>query len=65
MQVSMVDGSLFENLEAIARHMRRSKEPFGGLQLVLSGDFHQLPPVARGRDAVAGPQPPPSQLPPH
>lgn len=50
----MVDATLFESLEAIARHVRRCDEPFGGIQLVLTGDFHQLPPVAKGRDATAG-----------
>jgi hypothetical protein len=37
----------------VARHVRRSNAPFGGLQLVLAGDFHQLPPVAKGRAALA------------
>jgi ATP-dependent DNA helicase PIF1 len=49
----MIDGELFEQLEAVARHVRRSAQPFGGLQLVLTGDFHQLPPVAKGRQAAA------------
>ena len=53
-QVSMVGAELFEQLEAVARHVRRSDSPFGGLQLVLAGDFHQLPPVAKGRAALAG-----------
>lgn len=44
-EVSMLDGSLFTKLEDIARQVRRSKKPFGGLQLVLCGDFLQLPPV--------------------
>lgn len=37
LQVSMVDGSLFDSLEAIARSIRGSKAPFGGIQLVLAG----------------------------
>lgn len=37
MQISMVDATLFENLEAVARHVRRSKAPFGGIQLILTG----------------------------
>ena len=33
----MVDGSLFDSLEAIARSIRGSKDPFGGIQLILAG----------------------------
>ncbi len=33
----MVDGTLLDALEAVARHVRRSDKPFGGIQLVLSG----------------------------
>ncbi|GAB4815472.1 hypothetical protein N2152v2_002518 [Parachlorella kessleri] len=53
-EVSMMDGRLFDSLEAIARRVRGSNAPFGGIQLILSGDFHQLPPVAKGgREAEA------------
>ncbi|RDB29689.1 ATP-dependent DNA helicase PIF1 [Hypsizygus marmoreus] len=44
-EISMIDGVLFDKLEAIARGMRKSNLPFGGIQLILSGDFCQLPPV--------------------
>jgi len=44
-EVSMVDGELFAKLEVLARATRESTKPFGGLQLVLTGDFMQLPPV--------------------
>ena len=53
-QISMVDGDMLDSLEEVARSVRRCKQPFGGLQLVLTGDFHQLPPVAKGRQAMAG-----------
>jgi hypothetical protein len=33
----MVDGTLLDALEAVARHVRRSDKPFGGIQLILSG----------------------------
>ena len=46
-EVSMVDGAFFEALEALARELRRDPRPFGGLQVVLFGDFFQLPPVGR------------------
>ena len=37
----MMDGRLFDCLEAIARALRGSAAPFGGIQLIMSGDFHQ------------------------
>ncbi|KAL4516704.1 hypothetical protein Ndes2437A_g00830 [Nannochloris sp. 'desiccata'] len=33
--------------EAVARKVRGNSRPFGGIQLILSGDFHQLPPVVK------------------
>jgi ATP-dependent DNA helicase PIF1 len=51
-EVSMVDGVLFDKLEQIARSIRCSGRPFGGLQLVVTGDFFQLPPVP-DRDKAA------------
>ena len=33
------------NQETCARRVRNSEKPFGGIQLILSGDFCQLPPV--------------------
>ena len=44
-EISMVDGELFDKLEGIARAMRNNGRPFGGIQLVITGDFFQLPPV--------------------
>ena len=44
-EVSMVDGELFDKLEEIARMIRSNGRPFGGIQLVITGDFFQLPPV--------------------
>jgi ATP-dependent DNA helicase PIF1 len=43
----MLDGKLFDVLEAMGRRIRHHDAPFGGIQLILSGDFCQLPPVAR------------------
>ena len=45
-EVSMMSAKLFTILDTIARRARmRPNRPFGGLQLVFSGDFYQLPPV--------------------
>ena len=40
----MMDGALLDMLDAVGRKVRgREHVPFGGIQMVLSGDFHQLP----------------------
>lgn len=44
-EISMVRGVFFHRLERIAREIRGDPRPFGGIQLILSGDFLQLPPV--------------------
>ena len=44
-EISMVDGDLFDKLEALSRAIRSNGRPFGGIQLVITGDFFQLPPV--------------------
>uniref|UniRef100_A0AAV2JVE3 ATP-dependent DNA helicase n=1 Tax=Knipowitschia caucasica TaxID=637954 RepID=A0AAV2JVE3_KNICA len=49
-EVSMVEAHYFDKLESVARSVRRSTEPFGGIQLIVCGDFLQLPPVSKGKD---------------
>ncbi|ANB12138.1 DNA helicase PIF1 [Sugiyamaella lignohabitans] len=47
-EISMIDGDLFDKLEQIARRLRTGADkhkPFGGIQVVITGDFFQLPPV--------------------
>lgn len=47
-EVSMMNPEFLEKLDCVARRIRRRPEQrFGGLQLVLAGDFCQLPPVTR------------------
>ena len=42
-EISMLDPDLFDKLEHIARIIRKNSIAFGGIQLILSGDFLQLP----------------------
>jgi len=45
-EVSMLSLKLFETLDAIGKKVRKQPhKPFGGLQVIFSGDFYQLPPV--------------------
>ena len=44
-EVSMLSKRIFEILDAIGKQIRRSDKPFGGIQVIFSGDFYQLPPV--------------------
>lgn len=51
-EISMIDGKFFNMLDLIARKLRRSNQPFGGIQVVVCGDFYQLPPVSKATDVV-------------
>lgn len=46
-EISMIDGTFLTKLEYVARTIRRNDRPFGGIQLVFTGDFFQLPPVSK------------------
>jgi ATP-dependent DNA helicase PIF1 len=46
-EISMMSEKLFKVLDAIGKRVRRNTRPFGGIQLVFSGDFFQLPPVGQ------------------
>jgi ATP-dependent DNA helicase PIF1 len=47
-EVSMLDGDALDALEEVARRVRGDNRPFGGILLVLAGDFLQLKPVSKG-----------------
>ncbi|XP_028329072.1 ATP-dependent DNA helicase PIF1 [Gouania willdenowi] len=52
-EISMVEAQFFDKLESVARSVRRSTQPFGGIQLIVCGDFLQLPPVSKGNDKTS------------
>ncbi len=52
-EVSMLSGQTLSAVSAVCQHVRKNSAPFGGLQVVLVGDFFQLPPVVR-RDEFPG-----------
>jgi ATP-dependent exoDNAse (exonuclease V) alpha subunit len=48
-EISMLHSHQMENVDKICRKMKDPFLPFGGLQIVLSGDFFQLPPVEKDK----------------
>jgi ATP-dependent DNA helicase PIF1 len=51
-EVSMMSLKIFEILDSIGKKVRKNLlQPFGGIQIVFSGDFYQLPPV--GNDDIS------------
>lgn len=46
-EISMLHDFQLDMVDQITSAIRENERPFGGLQVVLCGDFHQLPPVSR------------------
>ena len=44
-EISMLSGDFLDRASELLSHVRKQEDPFGGLQVVLCGDFLQLPPV--------------------
>ncbi|MBC7459108.1 AAA family ATPase [Candidatus Saccharibacteria bacterium] len=53
-EISMLHDFRLDMVDEICRLVRKVDEPFGGIQLILSGDFFQLPPINRGDSRAGG-----------
>lgn len=49
-EVSMLRADLLDCIDHTLRHLRRKRQPFGGVQLLLIGDLMQLPPVIKEQE---------------
>ncbi len=49
-EISMVSPNVFSSIDRILRAFKQSDEPFAGIQVILSGDFFQLPPISKNID---------------
>lgn len=49
-EISMLHHYRLDLIERIARYLKKNQLPFGGMQVILCGDFFQLPPVSRAGD---------------
>ncbi|HAD13895.1 MAG TPA: helicase, partial [Saprospirales bacterium] len=49
-EISMVRADLLDAVDEVLRRYRDRRKPFGGLQLLMIGDLHQLPPVVKDEE---------------
>lgn len=49
-EISMLDNFTMEYVDAVLKQIRENDSAFGGIQVILVGDFFQLPPVSKGTD---------------
>ncbi len=51
-EISMLHRQTLQDIDTILRHIRRNpQDPFGGVQIIVSGDFFQLPPVTKSYES--------------
>lgn len=46
-EISMVRADLLDGVDAVLRRYRNRQKPFGGVQLLMIGDLHQLAPIIK------------------
>jgi ATP-dependent DNA helicase PIF1 len=49
-EISMISAEIFDILDAVFRTVRDDDRAFGGIQMILFGDFFQLPPISKNKD---------------
>lgn len=52
-EISIISGKIFNLLDGVFQAVRKNGKPFGGMQLILFGDFLQLPPVIKSAEEEA------------
>lgn len=53
-EISMLHDFRLDMVDQVCRIIRKKDEPFGGIQVIMSGDFFQLPPINRGDSRAGG-----------
>lgn len=49
-EVSMISPTIFSVMDKVLQIAKKNDKSFGGIQIILSGDFFQLPPISRTKD---------------
>ena len=52
-EISMVRADVLDAIDRVLRRVRGDRRPFGGLQLLMIGDLHQLPPIVTEEERTA------------
>ena len=50
-EVSMLHGKQLDMVNQVLKFFKQTSAPFGGLQVIVAGDFFQLPPVSKNKEA--------------
>jgi ATP-dependent exoDNAse (exonuclease V) alpha subunit len=53
-EISMLHDFRLDMVDEVCRVVRKINKPFGGIQIIMSGDFFQLPPINRGDSRAGG-----------
>ncbi len=53
-EISMLHDFRLDMVDQACRLVRKKDKPFGGIQIIMSGDFFQLPPINRGNSRAGG-----------
>jgi len=48
-EISILSSKTLDCVDIVCKQFKRSEEPFGGMQVIFSGDFFQLPPIEKKR----------------
>ncbi len=49
-EISMVRADVLDAIDKVLKRFKDHRQPFGGIQLLMIGDLHQLPPVVKNED---------------
>ena len=49
-EVSMVQKFYFDLIDFIIRNIKKNDNPFGDIQVIITGDFYQLPPITKNNN---------------
>ena len=51
-EISMISGEFLDNLSHVVCQVRKNTAAFGGIQLIVCGDFLQLPPIPKRKEDI-------------